>query len=160
MINKNNPLMYLFNFDYYQGTLLRVGDIVKFGRVPFLIKESSLEAGVKGEEVIQQEEDETLERNLTDIEYFDGYNYLQKTHTFKQVPVTVMPVNHEIRVSDTPLAIYDNSNLHLQKTMAGSQLMALVEEHDSSRNVLDRPAGSSAGGNNHDHSNLLAVEDP
>ena len=42
--------------------MIRVGDIVKFGRVPFKIKESSIEKKFKHESM------ESLERNITDID--------------------------------------------------------------------------------------------
>lgn len=51
-----------------KGTIIKVGDVVKFGRVPFLIKESSLQKGAKGEQIYENEDNETLERNITDIE--------------------------------------------------------------------------------------------
>lgn len=43
-----------------------MGDIIKFGRVPFKIKESSLEKFYKHESM------ESLERNITDIDSEEG----------------------------------------------------------------------------------------
>jgi len=56
-----------------QGIALRVGDIIKFGRVPFIVKESSIEEGVRGEEFVIKEDNETMERNATDMESIDYY---------------------------------------------------------------------------------------
>lgn len=56
-----------------------MGDVVKFGRVPFKIKESSVEKGrIKREESIQNDNEnlKSLEKNITDIESLDGENDL------------------------------------------------------------------------------------
>lgn len=50
--------------------------MIKFGRVPFLIKESSLEKGAKGEHIFENDDNETLERNLTDVESQECYSIL------------------------------------------------------------------------------------
>lgn len=52
-----------------QGTVLKVGDVIKFGRVPFRVKESTLEKEGNVEDTLQMEP--TLEKNLTDIESVD-----------------------------------------------------------------------------------------
>ncbi len=53
----------------FQGTVLKVGDIVKFGRVPFKVKESSLH---KINKIDSLNDLETLERNNTDIDSIDN----------------------------------------------------------------------------------------
>jgi hypothetical protein len=64
---EENKVRFLF-YHCNQGTVVRVGDIVKFGRVPFKIKESSIEKLYKEESL------ESLERNITDIDSEDGGN--------------------------------------------------------------------------------------
>lgn len=59
-----------------KGIILKVGDIIKFGWVPFVVKESSIEEGVRGEDFIMKEENETMERNGTDVESLDYNNIL------------------------------------------------------------------------------------
>jgi hypothetical protein len=44
--------------------------------VPFIVKESSLELGAKGGDFLVKEENETMERNGTDIESMDYNNIL------------------------------------------------------------------------------------
>ncbi|CDW75264.1 fha domain [Stylonychia lemnae] len=55
------------DFDENKGIILRVGDIVKFGRVPFRIKESSVQKSLNRIES-QQNQDNSLEKNITDVE--------------------------------------------------------------------------------------------
>lgn len=61
-----------------------MGEIIKFGRVPFIIKESSVQLGIRGEEIVVKEENETMERNLTDIESLDYYNYINNGSILQQ----------------------------------------------------------------------------
>jgi hypothetical protein len=44
--------------------------------VPFIVKESSVQIGKRGEDYVVKEENETMERNLTDMESLDYYNIL------------------------------------------------------------------------------------
>lgn len=54
--------------------MLWVGDVIKFGRVPFIVKESSAQEGERGDDVVIVEENETMEKNVTEIESLDYIN--------------------------------------------------------------------------------------
>jgi hypothetical protein len=74
---------------------MRVGDIIKFGRVPFIVKESSIEEGVRGEEFIIKEENETMERNITDMDL----DYLNLLHNGNVPELLLSKSSPPIKVS-------------------------------------------------------------
>jgi hypothetical protein len=84
---------------------LRVGDVIKFGRVPFKIKESSVEKlSKKNESVMNQER--TWEKNITDIESMDEHD-LEKV-----VKEMIQPVKLQTsapRRSDVPFLSHNNN---------------------------------------------------
>ena len=51
-----------------------MGDVVKFGRVPFRVKESSVQRLTMREDSMNREE-QTFEKNITDIESMDEHDF-------------------------------------------------------------------------------------
>jgi hypothetical protein len=54
-----------------QGTVIRTGDVIKFGRVPFRVKENSVQAKEGVEFESQPFNEGTMEKNMTEVDSAD-----------------------------------------------------------------------------------------
>eukprot|EP00347_Sterkiella_histriomuscorum_P021524 403333677 len=88
-----------------KGTVLRVGDIIKFGRVPFRIKETSLQKYGMNQHDSHQNYENSLEKNITDVDSIDDRDYesyqkktTKKESTFKRLqdqPIFQNDLHHD-----------------------------------------------------------------
>ncbi len=84
-----------------------MGDIIKFGRVPFKIKESSLEKFYKNESM------ESLERNITDIDSEEGGQGIN-AHLKSIVASQINKMEVSPRHQDIPFMIHQHLVEHLE----------------------------------------------
>lgn len=85
-----------------------MGDVVKFGRVPFRVKESSVQRLTMREDSMNREE-QTFEKNITDIESMDEHDFQKIVREMVQPKLKISTSAN--RRSDVPFIQQTQQNL-------------------------------------------------
>lgn len=101
---------------------MKVGDVIKFGRVPFKVKESSVQRLTVHEDSPNKEE-RTFEKNITDVESMDEHDFQKIVREMVQPKLKINTSAN--RRSDVPFIQQTQQNADQQESEIDYQVQGL-----------------------------------